>query len=564
MNITKCEKGYSLLLSLMVLIIFSILGLSLITLTSSSILKNDIREDRTQAKDISDKGIEFLTLSIQKELTDFIQTGSVGKADFQTKLAQIIQNAKYSCANGGVEIPSETGQTKVCIDTQKIENVYNEKNELQDLKKIIPIISTGTVDGKETVTTAKVMVGTDAIPDQLRYAISTNNGGNLYLHGGVEVQGDIKSDGNLILSKQATWFSGTTAKWEDSVTTRIRQASNSVTPKLIMNEQNYVYILKTHTKPSYDDHISGTRLNNTTNYSKLSPTAANASSTISGEFFNSPQLNVVTKNLSDDKVEITNTILDKASKGTNKKYTSLSITTTTHETSRFSKNYETLIAGETEKCVTYFLLWCTKYEKTLSKSSLTINGASNLGNKRIDFSGTYYVYGDLSITNTNLRTNALMYVDGNVTIRESTLNGITENSTLIIFATGEINISNISVDSDTPSVIKGFFYTKSNMIMYGVGSHIQVQGGISANRLILTAVRGSSRNNYFESGTAQALLYDHDRNPITPPIPQKNSRLTVIYDQNLISEYTDFKRDKEEEFITEINDAELIERTNIR
>lgn len=562
MHITKCEKGYSLLLSLTVLIIFSILGLSLITLTTNSIVKNEIREDRTQAMDISDKGIEFLTLSIQKELEDYIQTGTVGRADFQARLTQVIQNSKYSCSKGGVEIPSETGQTRVCVDTDHIENVYNEKNELQELKRIIPIVSTGIVDGKENVTTAEVIVGTDAVPDQLRYAISTNNGGNLYLHGGVEVQGDIKSDGNIILSKQATWFLGSTAKWEDSVTTRIRQAANSVTPKLILNEQNNIYVLKTNNKPSYDDHIAGTRLNNTANYTKLSPTATNASSAISAEFFNSPQLNVVTKDLSDDKVEISGTILEKANSTLNKKYTSLNITTSNHETSRFSKNYEVLVADETEKCVSYFLFWCTKTETSLSKSSLTINGSSIYGNKSINLSGTYYVYGDLSITNTNLRTDALIYVDGKVNISESTLNGITENSTLIIFATGEINISNISVDSDTPSVIKGFFYTKSNMIMYGVGSHIQLQGGISANRLILTAVRGSSRNNTFESGAAQALLYDHDRNPNTPSIPLKNSRLTVIYDQNLISEYTDFKRDKAEEFITEINEPEIIERSH--
>jgi len=562
MNKTKCEKGYSLLLSLTVLIIFSILGLSLITLTTNGILKNAIREDRTQAIDITDKGIEFLTQSIQKELEDFIQTGTVGRADFQVKLNQVIQNSKYSCVRGSVEIPSETGQTRVCIDTDHIENVYNEKNELQELKRIINIKSIGIVNGKENVAIAKVMVGTDAIPDQLRYAISTNNGGNLFLHGGVEVQGDIKSDGNIILSKQATWFSGTTARWEDSVTARIRQAANSVTPKLILNEQNNIYVLKTNNKPSYDDHITGTKLNNTVNYTRLSPTAINASSAISAEFFNSPQLNVVTKELSDDKVEISSTILDKANSGTNKKYTSLSITAPNHETSRFSKNYETLIAGETEKCVSWFIIFCTKSEKTLSKSSFTINGASIYGNRNINLSGTYYIYGDLSITNTNLRTDALIYVDGKVNISESTLNGITENSTLIIFATGEINISNISVDSDTPSVIKGFFYTKSNMIMYGVGSHIQLQGGISASRLILTAVRGSSRNNTFESGSAQALLYDHDRNPITPSIPQKNSRLTVIYDQNLITEYTDFKRDKEQEFITEINEPEIIERSH--
>ncbi|WP_404427804.1 hypothetical protein LG296_07250 [Ureibacillus chungkukjangi] len=562
MHITKSEKGYALLLALTVLIILSILGLSLITITNNSIVKNENRENVVQAKDVSDKGVEFLTASIQKELQTYISAGTVGKADFQTKLNQIIQNSRYSCTAGGVEIPSESGQTNVCVDVNNIQNVYNEKNELQELKKIVPIISTGIVNGKRNVTTSRVMFGTDAIPDQLRYAISTNNGGNLYLHGGVEVQGDLKSDGNLILSRQATWFSGTTARWEDSVTTRIRQAANSVTPKLILNDQKNVFVLNTNNKPTYDEHVAGTRLTNTANYTRFSPTATNASAAISAQFFNSPQLNVITKDLSDDTVEITGTILNKAARGTNKRYTSLNITTSTHETRSFAKNYETLVAGETEQCVSWFVFWCTKYEKTLTKSSLTINGATNSGNRTIDLSGTYYVYGDLNVTNTNLRTDALIYVDGNVTIRESTLNGIRENSTLIIFATGEINISNISVDRDTPSIIKGFFYTKSNMIMYGVGSHIQLQGGISANRLILTAVRGISKSNTFESGAAQALLYDHDRNPITPNVPQRNSRLTVIYDQNLISEYTDFMRDKEEEFITEINAPEIIERSH--
>lgn len=563
MNSIKCEKGYSLLLSLTVIMIFALLGLSLIAMTTNGIIRNEARQDRTQAIDISDKGIEFMTASIQKELEDFISSGTVGRAEFQAKLTQLIQASNYSCATGGIEIPSETGKTKVCIDVNKIENVYNEKNELQELKKIIPIISTGYVNGKENVTTAKVVVGTDAVPDQLRYAISTNNGGDLYLHGGVEIQGDVKSDGNLILSKQATWFSGNTAKWENSVSTRIRQAPNSITPKLIMNEANYVYTLKTANKPSYEEHVAGTKLNNTAYYNKYSPVAANASSTISSEFFNSPRLNMVTKELSDDSVEISNTILDKYNKGVSKKYTSLNITTTNHETRNFNKNNEVLVANDTDKCVSYFLIFCTRYEKSISKSTLAINGASSSGgNKNINLSGTYYVYGDLSITNTNLRSDALIYVDGDVTIRESTLNGITNDSTLIIFATGEINISNISVDSDTPSMIKGFFYTKSNMIMYGVGSHIQLQGGISAKRLILTAVRGSSRNNTFESSAAQSLLYDHDNNANTPPLPQKRSRLTVIYDQNLVTEYAGFKRDKEEEFIKDLNEPEIIERSN--
>ena len=43
-------------------------------------------------------------------------------------------------------------------------------------------------------------------------------------------------------------------------------------------------------------------------------------------------------------------------------------------------------------------------------------------------------------------------------------------------------------------------------------------------------------------------------------VPKRNSRLKITYDENLISQYTSFKRDEEEEFITELNEPETINR----
>lgn len=59
------ENGYSLLLTFAVIIIFTILGLSLITLTSSGITKNNTREELVQAQDLSDKGIDYAIKDIQ-------------------------------------------------------------------------------------------------------------------------------------------------------------------------------------------------------------------------------------------------------------------------------------------------------------------------------------------------------------------------------------------------------------------------------------------------------------------------------------------------------------------
>jgi len=160
-------------------------------------------------------------------------------------------------------------------------------------------------------------------------------------------------------------------------------------------------------------------------------------------------------------------------------------------------------------------------------------------------SGTYFINGDFNVNNTKLHSDAMLYVNGNVTIKDSTLNGIDSNSTLFIFATGDISISNISVVSATPSMLKGFFYSKQNMIMYGVGSNINLYGGISARRTILTAVRGNSKNYTYESSKNQKETV------ITNgvEVPKRNSRLKITYDENLISHYTSFKRDEKKNLL---------------
>ena len=90
--------------------------------------------------------------------------------------------------------------------------------------------------------------------------------------------------------------------------------------------------------------------------------------------------------------------------------------------------------------------------------------------------------------------------------------------------------------------------------MYGVGSNINLYGGLSAKRLILTAVRGKSSNSRYESGAAQKTI-----NSATG-LPAKNSRLKITYDEELISQYTEFKRDEKDEAITSINPPEVLER----
>lgn len=548
------EKGYTLILTVAVIVIFTVLGLSLLTLTSSGIKKNELRQDTVQAQDLSDKGIKYAVNDIQLYLQNKIKNNPMGKTDFY----QLLENSIIpNCSNGGgITIPGEkqdqTKETKVCID--RVEMVSNDEKDLY--KRLVTFKSTGIVNGKTRITTSKVIIGTDAIPDQLRYALSTNDGGDLYLHGGVEIQGDVKTDGNLIITRNAHWIRSilgiSSTIWEKSVGPRLVKDTKSITPKIIMRESGK-NIYTVDEASNYDDHISnptdkkGIYYLDKPPYTKLSPLDTNTTNNLKNNYlFNTPNLDIVTKSLPADQIDVLAKIQEKNVGIVDYYFEDLTISK--KPTENFSRS-DTVLVGKkcrqekNNKCQEY------KYEGDMKIDS---------NHQNINLKGTYYVNGDLTINDTNLKSDALIYVKGDVEIKDSALQGSNPDSTLIIFANGNIQISNISEYSDytNPSTIKGFFYSKSNMIMYGVGSNIRLTGGISSKRLILTALRGNTTEKTDWLGIKSLNTDSIDIQK------KKDSRLKITYDENLIQQYTTFMRDQQEEYITELNPPEYIERSS--
>lgn len=521
--------------------IFTVLGLCLLTLTSNGIKKNENRQNTVQAQDLSDKGIKYAVDDLQKYLENQIKNNPMGKTQFYNLLDNTI---KVNCPDG-IEIPGEkASQTKVCID--HVEMISNEEKDRY--KRLVTFKSTGLVNGKTHTTTSKVIIGTDSIPDQLRYALSTNDGGDLYLHGGVEIQGDIKTDGNLIITKKAFWDYPETPRWEISVGPRLIKDTKSITPKIIMNDsEKYIYLVNDNNNSYPDNDDIFTNKNDFLNrYTKVSPTEANAINILKANLFNTPNLNIVTRSLPADRVDISAKIQEQNESTVDYHFGELTIN---YPTKNFSHSDAILVKKK-----------CKDSNRDGTCKKYTGSGNMKIKDVNADLIGTYYVDGNLSIENTNLKSNALIYVNGDVNIQYSTLKGLDSdpNSTLIIFSKGNIQISNISENSyyDSPSKIKGFFYSKSNMIMYGVGSNIRLTGGISSKRLILTALRGNTteRRDWFGKLHLNVDSIDNQKD--------RDSRLKVTYDENLIRQYTSFLRDEKEEYITQLNDPEYIERSN--
>lgn len=547
------DRGYALLLAFCAILIFSILGLSLLTLTSSGVAKNTNREEIILATDLSDKGIEFAVGDIQKTLEEQIVATPMGKTDFGKLLDNTLKNAILKCPDAGNTIPDEIGyyikaennnKTRVCIeDAQMIKNAAGVTEEQDMYKRIVTFRSVGIVNGKEHTTKSEVIIGTDAIPDQLRYAVSTNKGGNLFLHGGIEVQGDIKTDGNLIISNYASWgtATGSSNTWTPSVFPRIVKNSNSVKPKLILSEDKDIYYFKLNNGNNdttfYYKHEKGTELNKTQHYDRLAFTEAS----VNPYFFNTNNLSLISKKLADDTVDI------------DAEFNKIPSTATSYREldnqlpSNNNKNTAYHIKKETYCSKTNNQGQCREYKD--SSGSIKIKGSSSDNKKDMNLVGTYYVDGDVDIDYINLKVDAILYVKGNVHINQSTIKSYRNESTLFIFATGDITFSNMhdSTNSSTDNIneVKGFFYSKSNMMLLGVKSHMKFIGGVSGTRVLLTGVRGKGKSGSFDSVNSQKT---------------KNARLQIIYDENLIKQFHEFKRDEKEEYITSINPPETISR----
>lgn len=583
-RVLKNDSGYSLLLAIGVVIIFTVLGLSLLTLTSSGIAKNSTREDTIQAQDLSDKGIDYVVKDIQTYLEDEIIDNPMGKTAFNTFLTNTLGKSTLSCpidtdseaikASKGIKIPGEnSNSTMVCIaDVAEIKNTNGVVEEKDKYKRLVTFKSIGTVNGKEHVTTSKVIIGTDAVPDQLRYALSTNDEGNLFLHGGVEIQGDIKTDGNLIVSNYASYD---TDRWTPSVNARLLKDSKSISSKIILSKNNKNIYFLTHSKNNsfdYDNHIKifdKDLLKSNSNYTYKDASLIGTqqyNDFINSKFTYSDSVSVIKKETPIDSLDVTKDITDNYSRIGITKKDSLRLNSRNEFNNSIIKNATKdsifFIGDYGSYCTDYGLFGhCKEYKTGFHDGDFTLdigNKTSNQPNP-INLNGTYYVYGNLTIDNSVINSDAIIYVNGNVKITNSILSSIDSTSTLIIFATGNIDITNISQYTTQASVLKAFFYSKKELLIYGVGSNIEIQGGISAKKLILSGVRGDSKSfgNYPNLSVQQGTIVDSYGKTV-PALP---SRLKIIYDQNLIDQYTTFKRDIEHEYITTINEPELIERT---
>lgn len=601
----KNEEGYGLLFAIGLLLIISILGMGLMGLSLNGAKRTEARENIVQSGDLSTKGIEHIEKEVQTELVDSLGASGMSVDNFKIKLEEVLN--KYKCDQGN-SINSEnltTGRYETCIESYKDFKTTVEGVEIANpLKKEVTFKSIGTTGTKEEVIKSTITFGAQSFPEVLKYAIGTNKdstrcntntgagcgNGNLILNGGVNIEGDMKVDGHLITSNSGVIgsVSGSTGHLVPSVLPQVSGVKSNRKSRLILGGKSYDFRQKypNYTTFNYQQHVRGTNISNTSFYRN--------ETNLNNLFFNDYGPEIIRTEPKDNSVEITeerekyyfnqNTSnrLNLGSSGTirNRTGTTVSPSTTEQEcisqgwfgcnrwgeyifTFNGNNNFEKMsLTGKSTFSSTNTTFKQTAYFGGDVIIGNTTTNQTSLSDVTLE--GKIYVDGDLTINNAKLTSNTIFYVDGDVNIKFSTIEGKrNQNSniagSLIIFATGNISLSNNSENKPTPSHIKGYFYSEKDMEIYGVGSNIKVEGGLSARRIVLNAVRGEasrSRSNitteringsyYFESSNIQKTL------------ARERSRLQVIYDSDIIESYLGLV--DSEPWIDSIEDPVVIDR----
>lgn len=258
------QRGYTLFLTVLIIVIFSILSVTLITVTLTGAKRSEVREDVTQAGELAEKGLKHLMQQIehelQKEVQKYENQDGLKKAHFVELIEQTVD--KYSCSNELLSIDSETGHYEACVDE------YVDRGKVDHLPQRVILKTLGIANEKEKNLFAVLELGGNAIDDDMEYVInvfnksncSANNclpgEGNLFLHGGTSIQGDINVERNLFVSdKSFERYLYNHAIKTTFPMTRIKP--NNEKSRIIVGNSIYKFNVENKASPSRSTRISG-------------------------------------------------------------------------------------------------------------------------------------------------------------------------------------------------------------------------------------------------------------------------------------------------------------------
>lgn len=252
------QKGNTFVTTIFVLVMATVIGLSLISLSINGTTRNVQREKTLQAKILAEDGMNHITSKINEELETVIQeveSIEMEKAEninfmretdyknlYRIEFEKILK--KYNCENGTHIVYSDNEKKyDACYDEQNIHNKI-----IEDTYRLAYFKSTGTAEDvtKTLISGIKLGARFSNYPKELNYVVATTDEGTLMMNGGITINGDVRTDGNVIISDSG-YYPLTTKSWVNSVYPSIGGntsfPSKSGNPRFYNSKEGNLYLI---------------------------------------------------------------------------------------------------------------------------------------------------------------------------------------------------------------------------------------------------------------------------------------------------------------------------------
>ncbi|WP_018660955.1 type II secretion system protein [Heyndrickxia acidiproducens] len=495
----KDEKGYTLVTVLLILAVVSVISVSLMTASYSSFKAAKSAETDTQDKLKAERVVDEVTAMIENDLETIntrISSSSMTSSELLTNLHNDLNS-----------IASEK-QSDCTLTYKTLQDGTNADGTNPNGSITVKVVIEVPV-GNARKTLKKVMT-LSTISDVFQYTVVTP--GNLILYGAPYIEGDVNVGGDLYSSNYATYVFGLPETKKTSfpaingnLTTRGKYYSFdtslsecraftvgeiakhfSVVPtvktrQLIIDTIDVGKTIDDHTLSWPRDHfvnqkqsISGTYTYPGSVFLDSLTIKRNAKVTVEGDLYISGSLSC---------------------------YGSLTVSGNIY------------VGGEATLSGTVTLLNSSKY----------IYLANNAELSALNLNGVMYINHSATLTD-DVNTNGSIYARSSITAQ----NFSNHDGTLILLCDGNITISNNNEFEDDPKVMNAYFYSNSELFIYGVGSNIRINGGIYGNPIKLSATKGTTYERWW------LLIHYLDFQDNQDSIDANKSRLSIYFKKNLV------------------------------
>lgn len=526
----KAEKGYSLVTTLLVFTLIGILGFILIGVVMQSITIFSHDKKAMTDKAHAEMAIEEAMAQIEREvalLNHKIETGIINSDNFSSMLEKSLHQIE---------------SLKPDIYSYTIDQTEFESEQENLIRKKVTITAPIGSSGKNIVKT--IMLST--IADIFQYSLVSN--GDLEMNGSPYIEGDMLVNGDL--------YSRNTGKYRLGSWKSIKTSFPALNGNLHV-EGNYYYN-KEDWQTNADRPFECTGAESLNKYFSIAPKLKDKEIA-----FNQINVSELVQEKKATKLELDEERVRKVTVS----YSKLNDGTIPHSMSYYdlfiNSSGSVIINGDLE-VRNDLVMWSNGKLHVKGNvyinddlvmhpgAQLTVDGSvyvrgkgtgwspTNLSGKLTLTSPNSYIYIDKNLKTKDLDFKGTMFVEGHVKIRgDFNTNGTIyvmkdkktsiENmsnlaGTLVIASDGEIDVSNNNQYVDEPRILHTYLYSTKKLEIFGIGSHLQIHGGMYGNPVVLNAVKGNVRKKGLK------LSFENNQDAIDP----KKSRLSIYYDKNMI------------------------------